>query len=73
MLKLDESFGNQEILLFPFSFVEIWVLRVKNFFQFLLVFCLLDPDPRIRIILRIRIRILEAKILRIRILNTERN
>ena len=73
MLKLDESFGNQEILLFPFSFVEIWVLRVKNSFQFLLVFCLLDPDPRIRIILRIRIRILEAKILRIRILNTERN
>ena len=35
MLKLDESFGNQEILLSPFSFVEIWVLRVKNsFFSF---------------------------------------
>ena len=49
--------------------VQSWVLGVKKFF--LLIFYPLDPDPWIRIFLRIRIQ--EAKILliqRIRILST---
>ena len=49
---------------------QIWVYRAKSFFLELLVnFCPLDPDPLIRIFLRIQ----EAKILgiqRIRILST---
>ena len=56
-----------------FSKVQIWVLGVKKFFfSFWLIFYPLDPDPWIRIFLRIRIQ--EAKILRIqriRILSTD--
>ena len=68
MLKLYEPFGNQEIFIISFfSLVEIWgFLRVKKFFLVWLMFCLLGPDPWIRLFLRIRIRIQEAKILRIK-------
>jgi len=56
-----------------FSKVQIWVSEVKNFFcSFWLIFYPLDPDPWIRIFLRIRIQ--EAKMLRIqriRILGTD--
>ena len=45
----------------------IWGLRVI-LLKFLLIFYILDPDQWIRIFLRIRIQ--EAKILRIRILST---
>ena len=44
-----------------FSIVQIRGLRVNNFFcSFWLIFCPLDPDPWIRILLRIRIQ--KAKI-----------
>ena len=67
ILKLDEPFRNQEIFIISlFSIVQIWVLRFNFFFcSFWLIFCPLDPDPWIRIFLRNRIRIQEAKILRI--------
>ena len=68
MLKLVEPFGNEESFLISlFSKVQIWF-----FCSFWLIFCPLDPDPWIRIFLRIRIQ--EAKILRIqriRILSTD--
>ena len=36
MLKLDEPFRNQEInIISLFSIVQIWILRVKFFLQFL--------------------------------------
>ena len=57
-----------------FSKVQIWVLGVTFFCSFWLLFYPLDPDPWIRIFLRIRIQ--EAKILRIqriRILSTGRS
>ena len=65
MLKLDEPFRNQEIFIISlFLIVQIWVLRVDLFCcSFWLIFCPLDSDPLIRIFLRIRIQ--EAKILRI--------
>ena len=50
MLKLNETFRNQEI--FIISIVQIWGLRVNFFCSFLLIFCPLDPhifadpDPR---------------------------
>ena len=54
MLKLDEPFRNQEILITSlFSMVHFWVLKVKSSW---LIFCLLDPDPWIRKFLRIRIQ-----------------
>ena len=60
MLKLDEPFRNQEIFIMSlFSIFQIWGLRVF----FLLIFIPFDPDPWICIFLRIRIQ--EAKILRI--------
>ena len=73
MLKLDEPFRNQEIFIISlFLIVQTWVWRVKFLFcSFWLIFCPLDPDPWIRIFLRILIQ--EAKILRIqriRILST---
>jgi len=50
MLKLDEPFRNQEILITSlFSMVHFWVLKVKSSW---LIFCPLDPqifadpDPR---------------------------
>ena len=59
MLKLDEPFRNQEIfIIFLFSIVQIWVLRVTFFLQFLIdilppgsgsvdphIFADPDPDP----------------------------
>ena len=59
MLKLDDPLRNQEILIISlFSIVQIWVLGVKFFFQFLVailplgsgslvphIFADLDPDP----------------------------
>ena len=57
MLKLDESFRNQEIFIISlFSIVSIWVLRVNFFLQFLVDILPLgsgsvdphifaDPDP----------------------------
>ena len=70
MLKLDERWRDESIFnnsLFPA--VQIWVLRVKEFFVAILLLKILslDPDPCNRIFLRIRIQ--EAKILRILILS----
>ena len=48
MLKLYELFRDQEIFIISFfSTVQIWVLRVKFFFSFWLIFCPLglDSDP----------------------------
>ena len=57
MLKLDEPFRNQEInIISLFSIVQIWILRVKFFLQFLVDILPLgtgsvdphifaDPDP----------------------------
>ena len=57
MLKLDELFKNQEIFIISiFSIVQIWVIRVKIFSQFLVDILPLgsgsvdphifgDPDP----------------------------
>ena len=57
MLKLDEPFRNQEInIISLFSIVQIWILRVKIFLQFLVDILPLgsgsvdphifaDPDP----------------------------
>ena len=79
-LILSQNFRNEEIFIIPlFPKVQICVLGVKKFFCiFWLIFHPLDPDPDpwIRIFLRIRIQ--EAKILRIqrfriRILSTEQN
>ena len=52
MLKLDEF---RNFLIFLFSIVQIWVLRVKKFFRcsFWLIFCPLNLFLWIRIILRI--------------------
>ena len=76
IFMLNEPFRNQEIFSISlFSIVQIWVLRVKlKKKSFWLIFCPLDPDTWIRIFLRIRIQ--EAKILRIqwiriRILSTD--
>ena len=73
MLKLDEPFRNQEIfIILLFLIVQTWVENKIFFCSFWLIFCLLDPW--IRIFLRIRIQ--EAKILRIqriRILSTALN
>ena len=66
ILKLDEAIRNEEIfIIFCLSKVQIWGFGVKKdfFFKFLVDIYPLDPDPWIRIILRIRIQ--EAKILRI--------
>ena len=84
MLKLDERWRDESIFnnsLFPA--VQIWVLRVKEFFVAILLLKILslDPDPCNRIFLRIqiqeakilRIQIQEAKIMRIRILSTACN
>ena len=73
ILKLDEPFRNEEIFIISlFSKVQIWGFGVKKIFcSFWLIFYPLDPDPWIRIFLRIRIQ--EAKVLRIqriRILST---
>ena len=66
ILKLDEPFRNEEILMISlFSKIQICCC------SFRLTFCPLDPDPWIRTFLRSRIQ--EAKILqiqRIRILST---
>ena len=57
MLKLDEPFRNQEIFIISlFSIVQIWILRVNFFLQFLVDILPLesgsvdphifaDPDP----------------------------
>ena len=73
ILKLDEPFRNEEIFIIFFKSSD---LGVKKFFflSFWLIFYPLDPDPWIRIFLRIRIQ--EAKILwiqRIRFLSTDFN
>ena len=40
------KFRNQEIFIISlFSIVQIWVLKVKFFCSFWLIFCPLDPDP----------------------------
>ena len=69
ILKLDELFRNEENFIISFfSKFQILVLGVKEFFfSVWLIFYPLDPDPWIRIFLRIRIQ--KAKILRIRIGN----
>jgi len=75
--KLNEPFRNEEIFIISLFFKSSDLgFRSKNFFSAVLfkIFYPLDPDPWIRILLQIRIRIQEAKILRIqriRILNTE--
>ena len=69
-LKLDEPFRNQEIFIISLFFNS----SDLGFESFWLIFWPLDPDPWIRIFLRIQILIQEAKILgiqRIRILSTE--
>ena len=67
ILNLDKQFRNEEIFIISFfsSKLQILVLGVKNVFfcSFWLIFYPLDPDPLIRIFLRIRIQ--KAKILRI--------
>ena len=73
--KLHEQFRNEEIFSISLlSKVQNWVLGVNFFLKFLVDIYPLDPDPWIRIFFRIRIQ--EAKILRIqriRILSTALN
>ena len=74
MLKLDEPFRNHEILIISlFTIVQICGWRVKQCFllKILVDILPLDPDPWIRIFLRIRIQELKIlRIQRIRILST---
>ena len=73
MIKLDEPFRNQEIFIISLFFIssDLGFRSEKVFFQFLVDFLHLDPDPWICIVLRIRIQ--AAKIIRIRILSTGLN
>ena len=76
MLKLDKPFRNQEIFIISifFNSSDLGFDSKFFFYSFWLIFCPLDPDLWIRIFLRIRIQ--EAKILRIqriRILSTALN
>ena len=61
MLKLNEPFRNQEIFIISLFFQYFRFGVSIIFLQFLLIYCPLDPDPWIRIFIRIQ----EAKILRI--------
>ena len=66
MLKLDEPSRNQEIFIIFFLSLDLGFERkIFSFSFWLIFFCPLDPDPWICMVLRIRIRIQEAKILRI--------
>ena len=69
ILKLDEPFRNEDIFIISlFSKVHLGFMSKKDFFcSFWLIFYPLDPDPWIRIFLRIQIWIQAAKI---QILNT---